>query len=78
MQCCSWSVQDPGVLYSGDENGKVVVWDTRVNTTRSMSFGKNTMTVMRACPHRRDVVAVGCRMGHVFIVNTAGEELYYT
>ena len=54
---------------SGDEIGNLVIWDTKCNTTRHINFGKHCIFLLEAHPFDEDVVAFGCRLGLVFVVN---------
>lgn len=58
--CISW---DPnGVyLYVGCENGTVLVWNTKDNTSKTMDFGGTTRTISVAC-NTNNIVAT-CDLG---------------
>jgi WD40 repeat protein len=73
VQALCWSVLSPSTLFSADEVGNVVVWDARINSTRSLSFnGKHNVIVMRAAGHADDVVAIGCKKGLILVCSTTG------
>ena len=72
----SWSKANKDTVISGDETGNLVILDTRGNTTRSINFGKHCIYVLECHPFDGDVVAFGCRLGLVFIVNITGENEY--
>ena len=73
----SWSKANRDTVISGDETGNLVVLDMRGNTTRSINFGKHCIYVLECHPFDSDVVAFGCRLGLVFIVNITGKHLSY-
>ena len=69
-----WVKANPDLVISGDETGNLVIWDVKTNSTRSVSFGKsNSIFVLEAHPYDEDIVAFGCRLGLVFVVNHTGK-----
>ena len=60
-------------IVSGDEIGNLVIWDTTTNTTRCVNFGRHCIFVLEAHPFDEDVIAFGCRLGLVFVVNLTGK-----
>lgn len=45
------------------------------NKEARMLHVRNTHSiyVIRACPHRKDWIAFGCRMGMIYVVDTLGK-----
>ena len=68
-----WSKVSEDIVVSGDEIGNLVIWDIKCNTTRHLNFGKHCIFVLQANPFNEDIVAFGCRLGLVFIVNITGK-----
>ena len=60
-------------MISGDEIGNLVILDVKCNATRNINFGKHCIFVLETHPFESDVVAFGCRLGLVFIVNVTGK-----
>ena len=71
----SWSRPNPDMVVSGDEMGNLVVWDVKTNTTRLVNVGKHNVFVLECHPFSTDVVAFGCKLGLVLIVNILGNLL---
>ena len=69
----SWSRPNPDLVVSGDELGNLVMWDVKSNTTRSVNIGKHNVFVLETHPYTQDIVAFGCRLGLVFVVNINGK-----
>ncbi|ODN03766.1 Gem-associated protein 5 [Orchesella cincta] len=65
--CVDWSVRNPLVIYSMDEEGCLVSWHIRKAKLKMSSFGKINPTSLHACPHEDNIVAFGTKGGNVFI-----------
>ena len=59
-------------VVTGDEYGNLVIWDTFAQQTRSLTLSKNTILVMKAHPVHHELLAFGCRLGLVYVVNING------
>ena len=59
-------------VVTGDEYGNLVIWDTFAQQTRGLTLSKNTILVMKAHPVHHELLAFGCRLGLVYIVNING------
>ena len=75
MNAVSWSKANDDTVISGDETGNLVILDVKGNTTRNINFGKHCIFVLECHPFESDIVAFGCRLGLVFIVNITGKIL---
>ena len=73
MNAISWPKVSEDNVISGDAVGNLVIWDIKCNTTRAINFGKHCIYLLEAHPFDEDIVAFGCRLGLVFIVNITGE-----
>ncbi|CAL8125894.1 unnamed protein product [Orchesella dallaii] len=73
--CVDWSVRNPSVIYSMDEEGCLVSWHIRKGKLKINSFGKINPTSLHACPHEDNIVAFGTKGGNIFIaeVDAAGK-----
>ena len=72
MNTVSWSRPNPDLVVSGDEMGNLVVWDVKTNVARVVNFGKHNAFVLECHPFIPDVIAMGCKLGLVFIANISG------
>ena len=59
-------------VITGDDYGNLVIWDTFAKQTRCLTLSKNTILVMKAHPEHPGVLAFGCRLGLVYVVNLIG------
>lgn len=75
MNAVSWSKASDDNVISGDEIGNLVILDAKCNTTRNINFGKHCIFVLETHPFDSDIVAFGCRLGLVFIVNVTGKSI---
>ena len=71
----SWSRPNPDMVVSGDEVGNLVIWDVKTNSTRMINVGKHNVFVLECHPFAPDVVAFGCKLGLVLIVNIQGKTI---
>ena len=73
VTCASWSGADPSLLVLGGETRSVVtVWDLMTNNTRLVTVGKQPVFSVACHPTQVDLVAVGCKMGQLLLVNIQG------
>ena len=71
VTCVSWSPADPSILMMGGEaRGTVTVWDLMTNTTKLITVGKQQVFSVACHPSQSDLVAVGCKLGQLLLVNT--------
>ena len=70
-----WPKLNQDIIVSGDEIGNIVIWDIKCDTTRNINFGKHCIFVLQGNPFNEDIVAFGCRLGLVFIVNITGKPI---
>ena len=69
----SWSKADPGLVMVAGEAGTVVhVWDLVTSSVRSCNYGKQMVFTVQCHPTKSDILALGCKLGLVLIVNTQG------
>ncbi len=68
----AWSHLSPDNVISGDDLGTIVIWDVKVNATRFLTFGRQSIHVLETHPFIENVVGYGCRLGLVFIVDISG------
>ena len=69
----SWSQADTSLVILGGETGSsVTVWDLMTNNTRTITVGKRPVFSVACHPTQPDLVAVGCKLGHLMLVNTQG------
>ena len=73
VTCASWSQADPSLVLLGGETGcSVTVWDLMTNNTRTLTLGKQAVFSLACHPTQPDLVAVGCKLGHLLLVDTQG------
>ena len=73
VTCASWSQADPSLVMMGGETASsVTVWDLMTNNTRTVTLGKQSVFSLACHPTQADLVALGCKMGHLMLVNTQG------
>ena len=73
VTCASWSKADPSLVVLGGETGcSLAVWDLMTNTARTLTLGKQAVFSVACHPTQADVVAVGCKLGHLLLLNTQG------
>ena len=72
VTCVSWSQADPSLVILGGETGSLTVWDLMTNNTRTIAVGKRSVFSVACHPTQPDLVAVGCKLGHLMLVNTQG------
>ena len=70
-----WPKLNQDIIVSGDEIGNIVIWDIKCDTTRNINFGKHCIFVLQGNPFDEDIIAFGCRLGLVFIVNITGKPI---
>ena len=69
----SWSRADPSLVVLGGESGSsLTVWDLMTSTSRTLTLGKQAVFSVACHPTQADLVAVGCKLGHLLLVNTQG------
>ncbi|KAL8569268.1 hypothetical protein ACOMHN_029889 [Nucella lapillus] len=67
-----WSPVDASLVASSDEKGEVILWNLKFNTLTKWRYEKNFITCMAFCPHQPALLAVGFRVGTVFLLNFSG------
>ena len=75
VNAVSWSKANEDIVISGDEIGNLAILDVKCNATRNVNFGKHCIFVLETHPFDSDIVAFGCRLGLVFIVNITGKSI---
>ena len=60
-------------VVTGDDYGNLVIWDTAAQQTRNLNLSKNSIIVMKSHPKNPDLIAFGCRLGLVYVVNINGK-----
>ncbi|XP_075214560.1 gem nuclear organelle associated protein rigor mortis isoform X2 [Lycorma delicatula] len=69
-----WSSSDPNVVISISEQAILHCWDLASNRLRKVNLGsKITPLCVAACPHDKQLIAVGAKNGLLFIVDLRGE-----
>ena len=69
----TWSPADTSLVVLGGETAcSLTMWDLMTNSTRTVTVGKQSVFSLAAHPTQADLVAVGCKLGHLLLVNTQG------
>lgn len=73
-----WSKNDKNLIAYASEDGTLVTWDKKTNSTKVILLGKVFVTCLACCPHSKDLVAVGTKIGLIYIVSALlnGKILY--
>lgn len=70
MSCIDWSVRDPSVIYSMDEEGSLCSWYLKKSKLRKFSFGKIVPCSLHVSPHDDNLIAFGTKSGIIYIAQT--------
>nr|CAD7447477.1 unnamed protein product [Timema bartmani] len=73
-----WSIADPNLVVSVDENNNIICWNLNTNSTQRLTLFKLRAMCLACCPHKADTIAVGSRTGLVFVIkNKDGGQVLY-
>lgn len=69
-----WSLADPKLVVSVNDQGSIVCFDLPSNTIRRLSAGQKILPLCLACcPHDKDIIAIGAKAGIIVIINIKGK-----
>lgn len=72
-----WSKLNPNLVCFVSYDGVLVAWDINFNSSKKTPLGKLTATCLTCCPHDEKIVAVGSKVGLIYIVNVNKSEIMY-
>ncbi|XP_015605680.1 gem-associated protein 5 isoform X2 [Cephus cinctus] len=67
-----WSVSDPTMICCITTEGSLILWYITHGGSKKISLGKLTATCLSCCPHNSNIVAVGTKIGLVYIIDIRG------
>ncbi|KAK0095845.1 hypothetical protein PV326_007211 [Microctonus aethiopoides] len=67
-----WSQSDPTLVCSISTEGSLISWNTTYSVCQTIPLGKMTATCIACCPHKSNIVAIGTKIGLVYVVNLHG------